>query len=51
MTLDGKSAALKPGTVVHIPTGVNHRIKVDGGKMTFVDFVQHSFDPTQAEKK
>ena len=51
VTLDGKPAALKPGAVVHIPAGVNHSIKVDGGKMTFVDFVQHSFDPKQAGKR
>ena len=50
-TLDNKPVALKPGIVLHIPKGVNHSIKVEGGKMTFVDFVQHSFDPNQAEKK
>ena len=51
VTLDNKPVALKPGMLVHIPKGVNHSIKVEGGKMTFVDFVQHSFDPNQAEKK
>jgi quercetin dioxygenase-like cupin family protein len=50
-TLDGKPVTLKPGTVVHIPKGVSHSIKVEGGKMTFLDFVQHHFDPNQAEKK
>jgi quercetin dioxygenase-like cupin family protein len=49
-TLDGKPVALEPGIVVHIPRGVNHSIKVEGGRMTFVDFVQHAFDSTQAEK-
>ena len=49
--LDGKSVALKPGLVVHIPQGINHSIKVEGGKMTFVDFVQHAVDPNQAGKK
>ena len=48
--LDGKPVALRPGIVVHIPKGVSHSIKVDGEKMTFVDFVQHSVDPTQAER-
>ena len=50
-TLDGTPVTLKPGIVVHIPKGVSHRIKVEGGRMTFVDFVQHPFDPSQAEKK
>ena len=50
-TLDGKPVTLKPGIVVHIPKGVNHSIKVEGEKLTFVDFVQHAFDPKQAEKK
>lgn len=49
--LEGKSVALKPGIVVHIPKGINHSIKAEGGKITFVDFVQHAFDPSQAEKK
>ena len=49
--LDGKSVALKPGLVVHIPQGITHSIKVEGGKMTFVDFVQHAVDPNQAGKK
>ena len=50
-TLDGKPVTLKPGVVVHIPKGVNHSIKVEGEKLTFVDFVQHAIDPKQAEKK
>jgi quercetin dioxygenase-like cupin family protein len=50
-TLDGKPVALKPGIVVHIPKGISHSIKVEGEKMTFVDFVQHSVGPDQAEKK
>jgi quercetin dioxygenase-like cupin family protein len=49
--IDGKPVALKPGLVVHIPKGIPHSIKAEGGKMTFVDFVQHAFDPNQAEKK
>ncbi len=51
VTIDGKPVALKPGLVVHIPKGIDHSIKVEGGKMTFVDFVQHASDPNQSEKK
>ena len=51
VVLDGKPVALKPGLIVHIPRGINHSIKVEGGKLTFVDFVQHALDPSQAEKK
>jgi len=51
VVLDGKVVALRPGLVVHIPKGIPHSIKAEGGKMTFVDFVQHAFDPNQAEKK
>ena len=51
VVLDGQVVALKPGLVVHIPRGIQHSIKAEGGRMTFVDFVQHAFDPAQAEKK
>jgi len=51
LVLDGKTVALKPGLVVHIPKGIDHSIKAEGGRMTFVDFIQHAFDPTQTEKK
>ncbi len=47
-TVDGKPVALKPGVLVHIPRGIVHRIKAERGKITFVDFVQHAFDPAQA---
>jgi mannose-6-phosphate isomerase-like protein (cupin superfamily) len=50
-TLGGKPVALKPGIVVYIPRGVNHSIKIEGEKMTFVAFVRHTLDPNQAEKK
>ena len=49
-TLDGKLVMLKPGTVVHIPQGVMHSIAAKGGRITLVDFVQHAFDPNQAER-
>lgn len=49
-TIDGKPVALKPGVIVHIPQGIVHSIKAQRGKLTFVDFVQHAFDPTQAER-
>jgi mannose-6-phosphate isomerase-like protein (cupin superfamily) len=51
LVLDGKTIGLKPGLVVHIPKGIDHSIKAEGGRMTFVDFIQHAFDPAQAEKK
>jgi quercetin dioxygenase-like cupin family protein len=47
-TVAGKAVALKPGVVVHIPQGIVHSIKAERGKITFVDFVQHAFDPNQA---
>ena len=50
-TFDGKPVALKPGIVLHIPKGISHSIKAEGGRLTFVDFVQHPFDPSQTEKK
>ena len=51
VVLDGKAVALKPGLVVHIPRGIQHSIKAEGGRLTFVDFVQHTVDPAQAETK
>jgi quercetin dioxygenase-like cupin family protein len=41
-TLDGKPVALKPGMLVHIPQGIDHSLKVEGGELRFVDFVRHS---------
>jgi len=51
VVLDGKEVALKPGLVVHIPRGLLHSIKAEGGRMTFVDFVQHAVDTAQGETK
>ena len=45
--LDGKPVALKPGTVVHIPQGVVHNVKAEGGEMMVLDFSSH----TSAEPK
>jgi quercetin dioxygenase-like cupin family protein len=50
-SVEGKPVELKPGVIVHIPKGVTHSIKAEGGKLTFVDFVQHAFDPNRAGKK
>jgi len=44
----GKPIPLKPGVLIHIPQGIVHSIKAERGKITFVDFVQHAFDPNQA---
>jgi quercetin dioxygenase-like cupin family protein len=50
-TVDGKAIALKPGLLLHIPKGVTHSIRAQGGQMTFVDFIQHAADPGAAERK
>ncbi len=42
VTLDGKPVALKPGMVVHIPQGVPHSIKAEGGEVTLLDFSAHA---------
>jgi quercetin dioxygenase-like cupin family protein len=49
--LGGKPVPLKPGTIVHIPQGVDHSIKPEGGEMVFVDFVRHATDPARTDKK
>jgi quercetin dioxygenase-like cupin family protein len=48
-TLDGKPVVLKPGTVVHIPKGVAHNVKAEGGELLIMDFAQPPFDPAQME--
>jgi quercetin dioxygenase-like cupin family protein len=48
-TVDGKQVALKPGTVIHIPKGVTHNIKAEGGELTLLDFAQPPFDPNKME--
>ena len=48
-TLDGQQVALKPGTVLHMPKGVTHNIKAEGGELTLLDFAQPPFDPNKME--
>jgi quercetin dioxygenase-like cupin family protein len=47
MTQGDKTITLKPGMMVHIPAGVAHGIKAEGGELTLVDFAQPSFDPNK----
>jgi quercetin dioxygenase-like cupin family protein len=49
-TVDGQPVSLKPGVLVHIPHGIVHSIRAQGGKLTFVDFVQHASDPSQTSQ-
>ena len=42
ITLDGKPVALKPGTIVHIPRGVIHNVKAEGGEVVLLDFSSHT---------
>ena len=44
-----QTIALKPGMVVHIPAGVAHSLKSEGGDLTLVDFAQPPFDPNKME--
>jgi quercetin dioxygenase-like cupin family protein len=48
-TLDGKQVSVKPGTVLHIPKGVVHNIKAEGGELTLLDMAQPPFDPSKME--
>ena len=49
MTHGDLTITLKPGMIVHVPVGVPHGIKAEGGELTFVDFAQPPFDPNQME--
>ncbi len=49
MTHGDQTITLKPGMVVHVPVGVAHGIKAEGGELTFVDFAQPPFDPQKME--
>ena len=49
LTLADKHIALKPGMVVHIPKGVVHGVKAEGGELTILDFGQPPFDPNKME--
>jgi mannose-6-phosphate isomerase-like protein (cupin superfamily) len=44
-----KTITLKPGMIVHVPAGVPHGIKAEGGELTLVDFAQPPFDPNKME--
>jgi mannose-6-phosphate isomerase-like protein (cupin superfamily) len=47
MTHGDRTITLKPGMIVHVPVGVAHGIKAEGGELTLVDFTQSPFDPHQ----
>ena len=49
MTHGSETIVLKPGMIVHVPAGVAHGIKVEGGTLTLVDFAQPPFDPNKME--
>jgi quercetin dioxygenase-like cupin family protein len=49
MTHGEKTITLKPGMIVHVPSGVAHSIKATGGELTLVDFAQPPFDPNKME--
>jgi quercetin dioxygenase-like cupin family protein len=49
MTHGDKTITLKPGMIVHVPAGVAHGIKAEGGELTLVDFAQPPFDPNKME--
>ena len=44
-----KTIRLKPGMIVHVPPGVVHGVKAEGGELTLVDFAQPPFDPDKIE--
>lgn len=44
-----QTLTLKPGMIVHVPKGMAHAIKAEGGEITLVDFAQPPFDPNQME--
>jgi quercetin dioxygenase-like cupin family protein len=48
-TLDGNQVSVKPGTVLHIPKGVVHNIKAEGGELMLLDMAQPPFDPSKME--
>jgi mannose-6-phosphate isomerase-like protein (cupin superfamily) len=49
MTHGDQTITLKPGMIVHVPVGVAHGIRAEGGELTPVDFAQPSFDPDKME--
>ena len=49
MTHGSETVVLKPGMIIHVPAGVVHGIKAEGGELTLVDFAQPPFDPNKIE--
>jgi mannose-6-phosphate isomerase-like protein (cupin superfamily) len=49
MTHGDLTITLKPGMIIHVPVGVVHGIKAEGGELTLVDFAQPPFDPNKME--
>jgi quercetin dioxygenase-like cupin family protein len=49
MTHGDQTITLKPGMVVHVPKGVVHSVKAQGGELTLLDFAQPPFKPDQME--
>jgi mannose-6-phosphate isomerase-like protein (cupin superfamily) len=49
MTHGDQTITLKPGMIVHVPVGVAHGIKTEGGELTLVDFAQPPFDLDKME--
>jgi quercetin dioxygenase-like cupin family protein len=49
MSHGDQTITLKPGMVVHVPKGVVHALKAQGGELTLVDFAQPPFSPDQME--
>jgi quercetin dioxygenase-like cupin family protein len=49
MTHSDQTITLKPGMIVHVPVGMAHGIKAEGGELTLVDFAQPPFDPDKME--
>jgi quercetin dioxygenase-like cupin family protein len=49
MTHGDQTITLKPGMVVHVPKGVVHSVKAQGGELTLLDFAQPPFNPDQME--
>jgi quercetin dioxygenase-like cupin family protein len=49
MTHGDQTITLKPGMVVHVPKGVVHSLKAQGGELTLLDFAQPPFNPDQME--
>jgi quercetin dioxygenase-like cupin family protein len=49
MTHGDQTITLKPGMVVHVPKGMVHALKAQGGELTLLDFAQPPFNPDQME--